>query len=127
MPAAFPPFFWPLDDGDEAPPGQPPPGVEVLGHDGGRFLVLAADGSVVAVDPEGRHTELFVNSTEQEFVDALALLRAAWEVRAELPENEAEEQARRLGAEVAAVDEPAVADGDRWWPLVLEQLEDGLL
>ena len=49
-PAAMPPFFWPLTEG-ELPPGRPSPDVEILGHDGGTFLAVSADGSVVSVEP----------------------------------------------------------------------------
>jgi hypothetical protein len=124
-PAALPPLFWPLTEG-EPPPGRPPSGVEVLGHDGGTFLVLRADGSVVSIDPGADGAERFVNSSRRQFMDSLAVLWDAWRVRAELSDSDADEQAR-LRAEVSAIDAAAVDGGDHWWSLVLEVLEHGLL
>jgi hypothetical protein len=125
-PAALPPFFWPLTEGEQ-PPGRPSSGVEILGHDGGTFLVLSADGSVVSIEPGADGAARFVNSTRRQFMDSLAMLRDAWRVRAGLSESDADEQASRLRAEVSALDAAAVDGDDNWWSLILEQLEQGLL
>jgi hypothetical protein len=125
-PAAMPPFFWPLTEGEQ-PPGRPWSGVEILGHDGGTFLVVSADGSVVSIEPGADGAERFVNSSRHQFTDSLAILRDAWRVRAELSESDADEQASRLRAEVSALDAAAVEHADHWWSLIFEQLEQGLL
>ena len=125
-PAAMPPFFWPLTEG-ELPPGRPSPDVEILGHDGGTFLVVSADGSVVSVAPGGDGAQRFVNSSTRQFTDSLAVLRDAWRVRAELSESDADAQASHLRAAITAIDAAAVDHHDHWWSLVLEQLDQGLL
>lgn len=118
--------YWPPTEG-ESPPGQSPPDVELLGHDGGTFLVVRENGSVVSVQPSADPAERFVNSSRDRFIDSLERLRDAWEARAALSEERAVRQARELRNDVAARDEAAVSNEDHWWSLVLEQLEDGLL
>ena len=125
-PAALPPFFWPRTEG-EPPPGPPPSGVVVLGHDGGTFLVLSRNGSVVSIEPGADRAERFVSSSRRQFSESLAMLRDAWGVRAELSESDADKRASRLRAEVSALDAAAVDGDDHWWSLILEQLEEGLL
>jgi hypothetical protein len=123
VPAALDPFFWPPAEGDR-PLGQPPPGVDVLGHDGATFLIVRVDDSVVSVDPEG---ERFVNSSRRQFLDSLELMRTAWNGRAQLSEEAAVQQARALRRDLAACDEVAVRSEGHWWSLVLDELEYGVL
>jgi hypothetical protein len=109
----MPPFFWPLTEGEQ-PPGRPSSGVEILGHDGGTFLVVSADGSVVSIEPGGDGAERFVNASTRQFTGSLAVLCDAWHVRAELSESDADEQASRLRAELTALDAAAVEHADHW-------------
>ena len=117
------PFFWPAGEG-EGPRFEPPPGVVVLGHDEMTHLVVRPGGDVVSIHPGGMR---FVNSSEPLFRESLEALRAAWDARRSLSDAEADAQARRLRAELTAIDPPAVTGIDHWWALVLEQLDDGLL
>jgi hypothetical protein len=71
--------------------------------------------------------ERLVNSSRRQFIESLAILRDAWNVRAELSDSDAGEQASRLRAEVSALDAAALDRDYHWWSLVLEQLEQGLL
>ena len=121
--SAVPPFFWPLGEGDE--PGDRLPGS--IGHDGGTFLVVDPDGSVIAHDPLGELPSRYVNRSVEQFTSTLRLFAGTWKRGPELSEAEASAQAEELRRSLRQVDQSAFADPENWWAVVMEQIILGLI
>ena len=123
MLATLPPFFWPPGAGTE-PADPPPPGHQVVGHDGTTYFAVLADGRVASIDPTSASTRRFVNSSRGQFVaslEALAVRRAELE-RADT--NEALVAISSLRHDLNRADIAALGDRNNWWAVVLDKLED---
>lgn len=120
----LPPFFWPAGTGT-GPTGTPPPGLEVLGHDGATYLVVAADGRVTSIDPTSALATRFVNSSAHQFSASLVALA---ECQAEL-DRPGGDDLRAVGAlrhDLNRINIVALGNRSNWWAVLLDQLEDGL-
>jgi SUKH-4 immunity protein len=122
IPASLPPFFWRPGEGDEP---EHSPGVigQVIGHDGGTFLVIDSDGSIGSVDPQGLLDERFVNTTASHFEASLRLFAEAWTRREALTDSEARDQVASLRVRLTDLDDESLAHSENWWAVILEQLE----
>ena len=120
----LPPFFWPAGTGDE-PVGSPPEGVRVLGHDGARYLVVLADGKVVAVDPSSALDTRFVNSSSHQFFAGLDAL-AECQAELERPQGDALRAVGALRHDLNRINIVALGARSNWWAVLLDQLEDSL-
>ena len=120
----LPPFFWPAGAGDE-PAGEPPPGLEVLGHDGTTYIVVGADGRVMSINPTSPLATRFVNSSSHQLfagLDALA------ECRAELDRADGD-ALRAVGAlrhDLNRINILALGSRSNWWAVLLDRLEESL-
>ncbi|TDD90456.1 hypothetical protein E1293_03490 [Actinomadura darangshiensis] len=83
-------------------------------------------GGVWAVDPD-RGTTRFVNSGAGEFARSLTLLSHGRRRMQGKDAHGAGEIVERIQAQLASVDPDAFHGEDRWWPLVVEQMWNGLL
>jgi len=118
------PFFWPVGTGNE-PAGEPPAGLRVLGHDGERFLVVVADGTVASIDPGSALGTRFVNSSSHQFFAGLGALA---ECQAELdrPDGDALRAVGALRHDLNRINIVALGDRSNWWAVLLDQLEESL-
>ncbi|MEU4094576.1 SUKH-4 family immunity protein [Streptomyces sp. NPDC026673] len=146
LPVDFGPFFW-----AQAQPGRPVPtlaelaaerGVQpapdagsylVMGNDFGRQLcVQFGTAHIVAVPLEAGPggapaVPQFVNSSLPEFVRCLALLGKMWRWRLGLTPEQAGRWTVDFQNQLAALDPAAVASPEHWWPVLIEQMWDGML
>ncbi|MDX2650520.1 SUKH-4 family immunity protein, partial [Streptomyces sp. PA03-1a] len=146
LPVDFGPFFW-----AQAQPGRPVPtlaelaaerGVQpapdagsylVMGNDFGRQLcVQYGTAHIVAVPLEAgpggtAPVPQFVNSSLPEFVRCLALLGKMWRWRLGLTPEQAGRWTVDFQNQLAALDPAAVASPEHWWPVLIEQMWDGML
>ncbi|MGW3244287.1 SUKH-4 family immunity protein [Streptomyces sp. NPDC001070] len=146
LPVDFGPFFW-----AQAQPGRPVPtlaelaaerGVQpapdagsylVMGNDFGRQLcVQYGTAHIVAVpleaEPSGAPAvPQFVNSSLPEFARCLALLGKMWRWRLNLTPEQAGRWTVDFQNQLAALDPAAVASPEHWWPVLIEQMWDGML
>jgi SUKH-4 immunity protein len=101
----------------------------VLGSDEGTELRVDADtGQVLSVDPTGALPSRFVNSTIDQFIGAIDAYRDYVDaVQRTMDESVITAVVERLRQALVQIDATAVADGDAWWAVVLEQVEQGLL
>ena len=123
MLATLPPFFWPPGAGSE-PSDPPPPGHQVVGHDGTTYFVVLADGRVASVKPGSAVSRRFANSSRAQFVASLEALAAR---RAELERadsNEALVAISSLRHDLNRIDIAALGDRNNWWAVVLDELEE---
>ena len=125
MPKPLPPFFWPPGTGTE-PTSAPPPGREVLGHDGTTHFVVMADGSVALSDAAAPLSNRFVNSSSHQFLACLDALAFRREQVAQAGHDEVVLAVSELRHDVNTIDIAALGDRDSWWPYVLDHLEDSL-
>lgn len=136
MHAPAPPFFWPIGTGPE-PAGQPPPELQVLGHDGATFFVTMPDGSVASVKPlppappggvapARSLVSRFVNSTPHHFAGCLAALTARWPRLERTTHTDALVAVGDLRHELNRLDISALGDRDHWWAVFIDHLEDSL-
>ncbi len=120
----LPPFFWPAGTGAQ-PDGEPPAGVQVLGHDGTSYLVVAADGRVISMDPSSALDTRFVNSSSHQLfagLDALAQCQA----ELERPDGDALRAVGALRHDLNRINIVALGARSNWWAVLLDQLEDSL-
>ena len=111
-----PPLYWRRGDKDD--PG-------VLGRSTDALFVLD-DAGVVWLVPEGVGLpRLFVNSSANRFYESMAAFQPAW--RSLGPDEDATSTVERITADLGRIDPEALRATDRFWPVVLEQVEQGLL
>ncbi|WP_329187439.1 SUKH-4 family immunity protein [Actinacidiphila glaucinigra] len=146
LPVDFGPFFW-----AQAQPGRPVPtlaelaaerGVQpapdagsylVMGNDFGRQLcVQYGTAHIVAVPLEAgpggtAAVPQFANTSLPEFVRCLALLGKMWRWRLGLTPEQAGRWTVDFQNQLAALDPAAVASPEHWWPVLIEQMWDGML
>ncbi len=120
----LPPFFWPAGTGNE-PAGPPPAGLRVLGHDGVTYLVVLADGKVVAVDPNSALDTRFVNSSSHQFFAGLDAL-AECQAELERPDGDALRAVGALRHDLNRINIVALGARSNWWAVLLDELEDSL-
>ena len=125
MDATLLPFFWPVGAGTE-PPGPPPDGLEVLGHDGTAYLVVQADGKVRSIDPSSPLGTRFVNSTAGQFAASLGALAARQAELQRSGSGEALLAVSSLRHDLNHADIKALGDRTNWWAVVLDRMEDAL-
>jgi hypothetical protein len=96
-----------------------------MGWDQGRHLSIAPRGKgVYAVDPDGMSEDWFVSSSLIHFAEFLQRFDRFQAARPSVTDDDGR-YLTALQRAMAELDPPALVDG--WWPLVLEQLEYGLL
>lgn len=125
MYTTLPPFYWPLGTGTE-PAGPPPADLLVLGHDGTRYVVELADGSVWSMSPTSSLDTCFVNASVHHFE---ACLEALADRRPRLDSTDGEVALDAVGSlrhELYRIDISALGDRDHFWAVVLDQFEDAL-
>jgi hypothetical protein len=114
-PPDAPPLYWRRGDED---------GPSVLGHSTDAVFVLDDVGTVWLV-PEGAKPRLFVNSSTDRFYESMAVFEPAW--RSLGPDEDATATTEHLADALRRIDAEAFQGGDGFWPVVLEQVEQGLL
>ncbi|WP_431945679.1 SUKH-4 family immunity protein [Actinacidiphila sp. bgisy167] len=146
LPVDFGPFFW-----AQAQPGRPVPTLAELAvergaqpaPDAGSYLVMGNDfgrqlcvqygtAHIVAVPLEAgpggtAAVPQFVNTGLPEFVRCLALLGTMWRWRLGLTPEQAGRWTVDFQNQLAALDPAAVASPEHWWPVLVEQMWDGML
>ena len=108
----------------------PPDGGDLyrIGSDEGTQICLErGSGTVVSIDPEGKHRPRFINSNIELMIEFLNL----YAEYASGAQSLAEERALRLVAttkmKMREIDEAAFKDENTWWAVVCEQMEHGIL
>jgi hypothetical protein len=102
-------------------------GYEVVGRDERCLFCMDADGCLWLVDPDGQLPTRFVDSSMQQFGAILSAFQRVWANRQDAGEDEAAEATAELTAAIAGLDPHALNDPDSYWPVLLEQMRDGLL
>ena len=96
------------------------------GHAPNLYLDERAGGSVVEIDLEPEGCARFVNSSVEALAAFLVAFRKSF-VREGMSDEENKHYVARMKADLMRVDGRAFSDPQNWWPLVVEQMEDGLL
>jgi hypothetical protein len=127
LPEPAPPLWWPGAAMSTLA------GYTVIGHDLECLFCVDRHGQVWLVDPEGQLPLRFVNSSIGQFTRAWSMFRPAWQALAAEGEQglttdeRAPEIVDELTAAIEQLDSAACNSADNFWPLVLEQVRDGLL
>ncbi len=99
-----------------------------FGSDGGCDLaVRAPSGEVRAIAGSPEVMSRFVNSSLPQFLQFLARVTGERRITVDLPEDEALARLEDLIDFLRQADPPALSDRDHWWPVLFEQMADGLL
>jgi hypothetical protein len=114
LPPDAAPLYW--RDGDETDPS-------IVGRSTDALFVVSDNGTVWLV-PEGPSPRVFVNRTTERFYESMAVFQPAW--RSLGPHEDATETVERIANDLRRIDGAAFSDRS-FWPLVLEQVQDGLL
>jgi hypothetical protein len=96
------------------------------GHAPNLYLDERAGGAVVEIDAERPGSPRFVNSSVEALASFLLAFRKSF-VREEMSDEENARYVARMKSDLRLVDGRAFSDPQNWWPLVVEQMEDGLL
>jgi hypothetical protein len=113
-PPDAPPVYWRGDDADPSIVGRSTDAVFIRGDNGAVWLV-----------PEGTSPKLFVNCSTERFYRSMALFQPAWQSLD--PDEDATAIVKRVADDLRMIDERAFTESHSFWPLILEQVEDGLL
>ena len=114
-PPDAPPLYWRRSDEDDP---------SVLGRSTDALFVLDDVGTVWLV-PKGAEPRLFVNSSTDRCYESMAVFQPAW--RSLGPDEDATSTIEHLSDALRRIDAEAFEGGDGFWPVVLEQVEQGLL
>jgi len=102
-------------------------GLRVIGHYGDVEICLDEnrDGCVVALE-DGRGVR-FINSTVECFGSFLALYQRYRKLVRGMDDDEAMELIARTENEMRVIDKQAFSGKEYWWPVIIEQMRDGML
>lgn len=85
------------------------------------------DGRVVAIEDVVGGSERLINSNIECFVECLVYYKQYRTVVRLASEEEVQKIIDVTGSQIRTADAAAFADPDNWWPLIIEQMNHGLL
>jgi hypothetical protein len=99
----------------------------VIGSDGGSEICLGKGGEVLSVRGGNELVVRRLNSSVQKLRAFILKIEDARKKLAEMSEEDAVEMVQRLRDQLREADEFAFGSDEDWWPVVLEQMEQGLM
>lgn len=99
----------------------------VIGGDQGVAELCLIEGAVWSIDPAGKLRPRLVNSTIEQLTMAIEAHRQACE-EAEQANSVVDSllAVETLAAKLNCIDTEAMANGKNFWPVIVEQIRDGL-
>lgn len=99
----------------------------IIGDDNGNVICIKQDGKIVSIDSYGKYKEWFVNSNLECLLECVAIFLMYDDRLATADDKEASVLIEEIRQQFNQVDANALDDDENWWPVILEQIEWGLM
>lgn len=97
-----------------------------IGRDNGTEICINPNNEIVSVDTYGVYPQRFVNSSLKSLFECVAIYLTYSDRLMSVDDDEIGVLIGEIRQKLSHVDEKALDDEENWWPVILEQVEDGL-
>lgn len=99
----------------------------VIGNDFGTKICVNHQGEVLSIDLEGEYPMRYINSNLSSFLECIAIYLSFEDAMKSSDEEEIGQVIDKLKENFDLIDSSALCSNENWWPVILEQIEMGLL